>query len=142
MLDSSIVEVAVGLIAVFSLLAILVTQINMVLSNLFNLRARHLKRALKALIVDPEIQARLLTHPLIGLVRVPLNPEQPVSAQAAQRISETDTSDVSWIAPSVFADVMVDLVSAQAGDGRDLYAPVLNVANSVLEPAQQGQSTL
>lgn len=140
MFNSAIIEVVIGLVFVYSLLAILVTQINIVISNVFNLRARHLKNAIRDLIIDPTTQARFLTHPLIALVKRPLDPARPLSAQGAERVIESGTSsDVTWIAPGVFSDVLVDLVSAQAQGAADLYAPLLRVANTVLDPAQNAQ---
>ncbi|MFO7321395.1 MAG: hypothetical protein DIU68_006675 [Chloroflexota bacterium] len=140
MFNSAILEVVLGLIFVYSLLAILVTQINIVISNIFNLRARHLKNAVRELILDPTIQARFLTHPLIALVKRPLDPNRPLSAQGAERVVESGTSsEVTWIAPSVFADVMVDLISAQAAQAENLYAPLLRIGATVLDPVQQAQ---
>jgi len=140
MLDSTIIEVVIGLVFVYSLLAILVTQINMVISNVFNLRARHLKAAVRDLITDPTTQARFMTHPLIALVRRPLSPDRPLSAQGAEKVVESETSDVAWIDPSVFADVLTGLVAAQASGDSDVYAPLLRVANTVLDPAQKAQA--
>jgi hypothetical protein len=139
MLDSPILEVALGLIFVYSLLAILVTQINTVIANIFNLRARHLKAAIRDLIIDPTTQARFMTHPLIALVKRPLSPDRPLSAQGAESIVESGTSDVSWIEPTVFADVMTDLITTQATADTDVYAPLLRIGNAVLDPAQKAQ---
>lgn len=139
MLDATIIEVVLGLIFVYSLLAILVTQINMVISNIFNLRARHLKAAVRDLITDPTTQARFMTHPLIALVQRPLNPDRPLSAQGAVQVVESNTSDVEWIEPDVFAGVLTDLVSAQATGDSDVYAPLLRVANTVLDPVNKAE---
>src|SRR5690606_2652645 len=88
----------------------------------------------------PTIQARFLTHPLIALVKRPLDPNRPLSAQGAERVVESGTSsEVTWIAPSVFADVMVDLISAQAAQAENLYAPLLRIGATVLDPVQQAQ---
>lgn len=138
-LNSAIVEVIIGMVFVYSLLSILVTQINMVIVNVLNLRARHLKQAIKDMLSDPNIQAKFLTHPLISLVKRPLDPNRQLSAQGAEKIVESNTTDVAWIEPAVFADVMIDLVSAQTGVERDLYAPLLRVANTVLDNAERAQ---
>lgn len=140
MLDSTIIEVVIGLVFVYSLLSILVTQINTVISNVLNLRARHLKAAIRDLITDPTTQARFMTHPLIALVRRPLSPDRPLSAQGAEKVVESETSQVTWIDSEVFAGVLTDLVSAQATGDRDVYAPLLRVANTVLDPAQKAQA--
>ena len=63
MLDSGIVDVAIGLIFVFSLLAILVTQINTFLGNVLNWRAKTLKTGLQQLLTDKEIQAKVTCAP-------------------------------------------------------------------------------
>ncbi len=138
MFNSAILEVVVGLIFVFSLLAIIVTQINTVIVNILNLRARHLKGAMQALITDPDTQAKLLTHPLIRLVDRRVNPNIELSAQVAEAVVESDTSDVAWIQPSVFADVMIELITAQASDEhRELFAPLLRVGDTVLDNAEK-----
>ncbi len=64
-----IIQLAIGMIFVYSLLSILVTTINTVISSVFHWRAQHLKSALEALITDPEIQSQFLSHPLINLTQ-------------------------------------------------------------------------
>lgn len=139
MVGIPIIEVIIGMIFVYSLLAIIVTQINTVIVNTLNLRAKHLKRAVGDLITDPATQARFMTHPLIYLVKRPLDPNRPLSAQGAETVIESPTTDVQWIEPNIFSSVMVDLVSTQSGTARDLYAPVLRVANTVLDNADKAR---
>ena len=52
-----IIQVAIGMIFVYSLLSILVTTLNTVITNVLRWRAKHLKAALESLITDPEVQA-------------------------------------------------------------------------------------
>ncbi len=65
----AIIQVAIGLIFVFSLLSILATTINGVVSNLLKWRAEFLKRGLIELLTDAELQAQFLAHPLIKMVQ-------------------------------------------------------------------------
>ena len=63
-----IIQVAIGILFVFSLLSILVTQMNTFIGNLLNWRAKNLKEGVLLLIGDKELQAKILAHPLIQLV--------------------------------------------------------------------------
>ena len=66
--NAAIIEVAIGLIFIFSLLSILVTQINNIIINILNLRADRLKEQLDVMLSDPVVRAKIMTHPLIRMV--------------------------------------------------------------------------
>ncbi len=140
MFNSAILEVIIGMIFVYSLVAILVTQINTVIANLLKLRAQHLKHAVQQIVTDPTTQARLLTHPLINLVPRPLDPNRAMSAQFADKIAnESGTTSISWIDPATFSQVLLDIVAAQSGASKDIYGPLQNIANTVLVGAEKAQ---
>ncbi len=140
MSNSAILEVIIGMIFVYSLVAILVTQINTVIANLLKLRAQHLKHAVQQLVTDPTTQARLLTHPLINLVPRPLDPNREMSEQFAEKVADdSGTTSVSWIAPATFAQVLLDLVAAQSATSNDLYGPLQKIASTVLVGAEKAQ---
>jgi hypothetical protein len=140
MVGSPIIEVIIGMVFVYSLLSILVTQINTVITNVLKLRAIHLKQGLKQMLADPTIRARFLTHPLVGLVRRPLNPRRPLSAQGAEMIVESDTAPVTWIDKTIFSEVMLELINAQAPlDKVQIYGALLKVADEVLTGSEKAQ---
>lgn len=141
MVNSAIFEVIVGMIFVYALLSVLVTQINTVIANVLNLRAVHLKQGIANMLSDPQIRARFMTHPLIGIVRRPLNPRRPLSAQGAETVVESDTSDVTWIDSTIFSEVMIELIMNQtpAVDPIQIYQPLANEAERVLETAERAQ---
>ena len=60
MFDSPILEVIVGMIFIYSLLSVLVTQINTVVATVLRLRARHLLEGITELVQDPILRAKLV----------------------------------------------------------------------------------
>lgn len=133
--NAAIIEVAIGLIFVFSLLSILVTQINSLIVNFLNLRAKRLKEQLDVLLTDPVIRAKVFTHPLIGMVRadegtiILTDPNETISAQAAQALTEDKRARVGYINPNEFSDVLVDILTARTG--QKLYEELIKVINDM-----------
>ena len=118
---SAIIEVVIGLVFVYSLLSLLVTQVNTVIVNLLNIRARHLKGGLEKMITDPVVRAKVMAHPLIRLIEPPVVPEERMTAQTAeQAVTEGKVTKVSFVAPKTFVDVLTDVLGSDAG--RKLYA--------------------
>lgn len=64
-MGSSIIEVGVGLILVYMLMSLLVSQINNIIKNLLDVRGEYFVNELGRLVSDPQIRARLLAHPAI-----------------------------------------------------------------------------
>lgn len=118
--NAAIIEVAIGLIFVYSLLSILVTQINSVIINFLNLKAKRLKEQLDKLLTDPVVRAKILTHPLIGMVQtdseiVLTTPQERFSAQTAQTLTDNKPAKVSYIPTDTFVDVLIDVLTANTG---------------------------
>lgn len=128
MLDSGIVEVAIGLIFIFSLLAILVTQINTFLGNILNWRAKTLKTGIQKILTDKEVQAKLLAHPLINVVKTTIHPATAISDDEAESIISTEESDAEWIEPKIFVEALIDILSVEADK---LYRPLQEAANAI-----------
>lgn len=123
-----ILQVAIGLIFTYSLLSILVTTVNTVITNLLKWRAKHLKLALESLITDPEVQAQFLSHPLINIVKTqmvkPAEVETTAEAQAvATGVRSSEVNSVNWIDPTTFAQVLSSILAEKAGF--ELYGPLL-----------------
>ncbi len=136
----AIIQVAIGLIFVFSLLSILATTINGVVSNMLKWRAEYLKKGLIELLTDPEIQAQFLAHPLIKMVEAemitPDETDNPADARAmAAQMSSAKVTNVSWITPQTFAQVLTSLLTEKAD--LTLYGPLLTAINDLPESPQK-----
>jgi hypothetical protein len=114
MLDSQIVDVAIGMIFVFSLLSILVTQINTLILNVLNLRAKQLKEGLMHLVSDKELQAKILAHPLIRMVEETVRPQDKLNRQEQSDIIEMKPTKVTYIAPSTFVEALLSLLTSES----------------------------
>lgn len=121
MIGAAIIEVVIGLVFIFILLSILVTQINNIIINLLNLKARRLKEQLDIMLTDPVVRTKILTHPLIGMVETPTseivftNPTERLTAQQAEDLTSGKRARVSYIPTATFVDVLVDVLTANTG---------------------------
>lgn len=129
MIGSGIIEVAIGLIFVFSLISILVTQINTIVGNVLDLRARHLKDGLSQLLTDPVIRAKIMSHPLIGMLETRMLPEDRITAEKAVEMVESKKAQISWIEPQTFVDVLVDILTGDKG--QKLYAALTKAVDEM-----------
>lgn len=124
----AIIQVAIGMIFVYSLLSILVTTLNTVFANLLRWRSKHLKSALESLITDPEVQAQFLSHPLVNIVNTQMvKPHEVATTETAEvkalQVRSAEVSTVDWIDPKTFAQVMSSILAEKAG--LELYGPLL-----------------
>lgn len=138
MLNSAIIEVIIGLIFVFSLASIIVTQINTVITSTLNTRARHLKAGLEDLITDPVVRLKLMAHPLIRLIPPQVQPSDVISAQTAEQATvESQPKRINWIPAELFSQALLDILSANAAI--DLYAPLERVIETSLSGSEKAQ---
>jgi hypothetical protein len=120
--NAAIIEVAIGLIFVFSLLSILVTQINTVIINFLNLRAKRLKEQLDKTLTDPVIRAKIMTHPLIRMVEstdqeaIMTHPDSNLTVEQALMLTEGKRARVGYIDSSRFVNVLIDVLTARTGE--------------------------
>ncbi len=156
MFGLGILEVAIGLIFIFSLLSIITTTINTLVAHIFKTRARHLKRGLEDLLTDPQVRDAFLKHPLINLVKTEverpsrfefvlrllpnfirerLNPQAAVVS--AQSVAEETAAltRVDWIDKDIFSKVMTTILSEKAA--LTVYLPLRQIVESQLEGAEQ-----
>jgi len=130
MIDSAILEVIIGMIFIFSLLSILVTQINSLISTFFRLRARHLRDGINELVQDPILRAKIFTHPLIRLVDDQMVlPAQVISDEDAEKIAQGKVNDLSWIPEQTFVSVLINLI--QVSSDKELFGALLNVVDGM-----------
>lgn len=142
MVNSAIIEVAIGLIFVFSLLSILVTQINNVIVSVLNLRARRLKDQLDVMLSDPVVRAKTLSHPLIRMVDPMVSDEIAAQAagtkrQVATQITENQPARVDYIPTESFVDVLVDVLTENTGT--KLYEELEKVINDMPPTVEKSQ---
>ncbi len=127
---SPVLEVLIGMIFLFSLLSILVTQINTVISQVLKLRAKHLRDGIGELIDDEEIRARVITHPLIRLAdHNPVLPNQQLSEEQVKQIVDGAVQAVNYINPDTFVDVLLSVISVDAD--KELFGALLNVIDGM-----------
>lgn len=122
MFNTAIVEVAIGLIFIFSLLAILVTQINTFFANILKLRSKELRNGLDQLVKDERLRAEMLAHPLINMVDKsaqvrPQGDALRVSAQTAEDINtgKLPLNNITYIAPGTFVEALISLLFVRSG---------------------------
>lgn len=154
-----IIEVAIGLIFVYSLLSIIATTLNTIIGYLFKTRARHLKRGLETLLTDPDVRSAFMRHPLINLMRdQPMQRSrweeafrfvtnlvrfrQPQTAMMSAQMVAQETATltrVDWIDPEMFARVITDILAEKAA--LTLYAPLSDAVQVTLTGAERDRMT-
>ncbi len=114
MLDSPIVDVAMGLVFFYVTLSLVCSSIQEIIASLFGLRSRNLKKGIENLIGNEYAEA-MYDHPLIKGLRKP------------KKLP-------SYIKPELFSTVLIDMISRDttdenaidtaAKDVRDLIAKI------------------
>lgn len=127
---AAIIEVIVGMIFVYILLSILVTEVNTLISNAFRLRAQNLREALDKIIDDPVMRAKIYTHPLIQLVEArSVLPTQRISDEEAEAIANGTIAAVDWIDSNTFVDVVLNNIKVESD--QQLFGALLNVIDGM-----------
>jgi hypothetical protein len=139
MLDSPILQVIIGLIFIYSLFSVIVTQLNTSIANLIGLRANSLKAGIQGLLTDPEMRAKFLAHPLIRLIPIVIQPDTRISAQTAEEIGAQRATKVGWIKPELFSDTLLDILAVYANDR--LFREMYDVVDKTLAGADRAQLT-
>jgi hypothetical protein len=139
MLDSPILQVIIGLVFIFSLLSIIVTQVNTTIVNALNLRAKSLQSGIHDLLTDPETRAKFMAHPLVRLVPSVIHPTEKMSAQAADDVAHEQPTGVTWINEDMFSETLVDILASYANDR--LFRTLYETIDTVLTGAERAQVT-
>lgn len=157
---NAIIGVVIGMILIFSLLSIIVTQINSLISVILKTRASHLRDGIVTLIRDETIQAQVLRHPLMGIVtdkrqslgmriisaltgsrkteEMITEIQAQAATQAAQRgetpgaLQSPSLAGVTWVDPKIFVDSLFDTLLNNA---RDQFYKSLSAA---IKPLPEG----
>lgn len=122
MFDTAIIEIVIGLVLVFSLVAILVTQINSLITMFFNLRARELKAGIAEMITDPEMRAKILAHPIIGMVQTTVSERAQLTETEAENIADIEETKTNYVAPQTFVEALISILITQSDS--DLFMPL------------------
>ncbi len=127
---AAIVEVVIGVIFVYILLSILVTEINTLISNAFRLRAQNLRDALDKIIEDPVMRAKIYTHPLIQLVEErAVLPTQRISEEDAANVANGAIAAVDWIDSHTFVEVVLNNIKVESD--QELFGAMFNVIDGM-----------
>jgi hypothetical protein len=129
-LDSPIFQVIIGIVFVYVLLSILVTQINAVISSFRMIRANHLRDGINDLIQDPILRAKVMSHPLVRLVDSKLVlPDQQLSDSDAEQIIKSKLRNIGYIDPKTFVNVLMNVI--RVSTDKDLFGVLLNVVDGM-----------
>lgn len=123
-MGSSIIEVGIGLVLVYMVLSLLVSQINNVIKNALNVRANIYREELERLLRDPGIRQKVLAHPAVDF---------------ANR-SRDDTS-IKEIAPETLTVALIDVL-AGTSEALDLLENLTNSPMVAQMVAQVGHQDL
>ena len=133
---AAIVQVIAGVIFVYILLSIVVTEVNSLVARATKLRARNLRSTVNSIIEDPVIRAKVYTHPLIQLVKAdPVAPTQRLSRAEAEKIVRRPVGAVDYIEPGTFVDVVLNTIKAESD--QQLFGALLNVIDGMPAGAER-----
>ena len=131
----AIVQVVIGIIFIFSLLAILVTQINTFISNLLKWRSKNLKDGLQQLVTDKKLQVWLLTHPLINMVKQDLDPKLKFEEQMDE-IVNSEVTELTYLSSETFINALIDILLVEADK---LYKPLSDAVRIIKDEDTQSR---
>lgn len=127
---AAIVEVVVGVIFVYILLSILVTEINTLIANALRLRAQNLREALDKIIEDPIMRAKIYSHPLIQLVEErAVLPTQRISEEDALNVANGAIAAIDWIDSKTFVEVVLNNIKVESD--QQLFGAMFNVVDGM-----------
>ncbi|MCY3780566.1 MAG: hypothetical protein OXG78_09685 [Chloroflexi bacterium] len=127
---AAILQVIGGVVFVFTLLSIVVTEVNSLIARAAKLRAKNLRNSINQIIEDPVIRAKVYTHPLIQLVKAdPIAPSQRISREEAEKVVNSSIGSVDWIDPRTFVDVVLNTIKAESD--QQMFGSLLNVIDGM-----------
>lgn len=134
MLDSPLIEVAIGLSFVFLLLSLLVSSVCEMLAGLFRWRAQYLWAGIETLLQSPEARARLYGHPLVkGLAPMKVM-HRPVTGRVGKALDSLGLrfgDGPAYIPSRTFALALIDVV-------REPHAVAADVESRITALIDQG----
>ena len=133
---AAILQVIGGVVFVFTLLSIVVTEVNSLIARATKLRAKNLRNSINQIIEDPVIRAKVYTHPLIQLVQAdPIAPSQRITRKQAEKVVSSSIGSVDWIDPRTFVDVVLNTIKAESD--QQMFGSLLNVIDGMPAGAER-----
>lgn len=130
MLNSTVLEVAIGLVFCFASISLIASSINEAIASLFKLRSRTLLAGVKSLLNDPQFTGLALAiynHALIN----------PQGTGRATRRSEL-TAKPSYIPSRQFAIALIEVLQAAPGQAQQFEAALSTLKDDQLRPMLLG----
>lgn len=120
MLDSKMLDVAIGLILLYLLISLICSAFTEVVSRVLNLRSKFLKLGIQQMLADPSMAAKLLDHPLVKGLEEP-SPNSAISNafRAFSRLIGGGAGQgiPSYLPAGIFRSSLVDELIKLAPDG-------------------------
>jgi hypothetical protein len=129
MLNSTTLEVAIGLVFCYASVAIIVSSINEAIASILKLRSSSLLDGVKSLLNDPNFNGLALTLYNHGLV----SPHDQGNATNAQDLNNKP----SYIDPKHFAIALIDSIQTKTGDFIQLGADIDAIPNPQIKQLLQ-----
>ena len=115
MFGSQILEVAVGLVLVYLVLALVASSVREAIESFLKSRAVQLERGIREMLHDPDgrgFAKRVFEHPLIfGLYRGDYSPSPPPKSRALERLRGWRPNLPSYIPARSFAGALLDIAA-------------------------------
>ncbi|HEX2622639.1 MAG TPA: hypothetical protein VHL11_20910 [Phototrophicaceae bacterium] len=140
MFNTPIVEVAIGMIFIFSLMALLVTQINTFVTNLLKLRAKQLRQGLQQLVQDDKLRAEIMIHPLINMISKQVELlSLHITPEMAEEVNAPNAplNDVTYIPSKTFVEALIGILLSRSG--ADIYAGMREAVETVAEARKRSE---
>lgn len=130
MFGSPVIEVLIGIIFIYSLFSILVTQINTFISNALQMRSHHLYEGLTDLLNDPVLRAKLIVHPLVRFSKNRQFLPGTIDEQTAVKVLNDGLENIKYIDSDNFVTALLDVINA---DDPAVMNKLFNRMQSILE---------
>jgi hypothetical protein len=123
MFESTVLDVAVGLIFVFLTVSLICGVLTEILATVFSWRANTLLAGVRQMVNDPKFDSlarHLYNHALVN----PRGPGVPVNATPEAATAAAVTNKPAYIDPLHFAGAMLDTIKVVAGSKADMQAAI------------------
>jgi len=130
MFGSTVLEVAIGLIACFCAVSLIVSSLNEAIASFVQLRGKYLLQGIQRLLNDPDVN-----HLALSLYNhAQFNPLGNGQATSSKSLDHKP----SYVSPSQFAQAMTDVLQTVANTPGDLNAAIQRIPNNQLRQAMTG----
>lgn len=130
MFGSTVLEVAIGLIACFCAVSLIVSSLNEAIASFVQLRGKCLLQGIQRLLNDPDVN-----HLALSLYNhAQFNPLGNGQASSSKSLDHKP----AYVSPSQFAQAMTDVLQTVANTPGDLNAAIQRIPNNQLRQAMTG----